>query len=156
MTRSGSAGRLRDLGHRESARVGGEDHARVGDVVERSEDRPLQREVLDRGLDDQIGIVGESVDGRDVAHAVQPGSHPVGGVGLVEAELGGASRQPVADPLAASLDRRLVDVVEDDLAAGLERHLADPRPHRPGADDADDGRQTVARRPGARSPIRPI
>ncbi len=118
----------------------------VGDVVERSEDRPLQREVLDRGLDDQVGVVGEPVDGRDVAHAVEPGSHPVVGVGLVEAELRGASRQSVADPLAASLDGRLVDVVEDDLAAGLERDLADPRAHRPGADDADDGGQTVARR----------
>ena len=68
----------------------------------------------------------------------------------VEAELGGAPRQAVADPLAASLDGRLVDVVEDDLAAGLERDLGDPRAHRPGADDADDGRQIVAgRRRGA-------
>jgi hypothetical protein len=39
------------------------------------------------------------------------------------------------------------DVVEDDFAAGLERDLTDPGAHRAGADDADDGRQTVARRP---------
>ena len=141
----GSAGRLGDLGDRQCARVGGEDHARVGDVVEGAEDGSLQRKVLDRGLDDQVGVVCEAVDGRDVAHAVEPGIYPVGGLNLPEAELGGASRQAVADPLAPSLDGRLVDVVEDDLAAGLECDLADPRAHRPGADDADDGRRVLDR-----------
>ena len=52
-----------------------------------AEDGPLQREILDRGLDDQVGIVRQAVDGRDVAHAVEPASHPVVCSVRVEAEL---------------------------------------------------------------------
>ena len=138
--------RLGDLGDRERARVGGQDPRGVGHLVERPEDRPLQREILERRFDDEVGLVGQAVHGRDVADPVEAGLHPVVGLGRMQAAFHRPPCQPVEDPFARGVEGRLVDVVEDDLAAGLECHLADPGPHRPGTDDADDRGQRPARR----------
>ena len=141
-----SPGRLGDLGDREGARVGGEDDVAIGDRVERPEDRLLQGEVLEGRLDHEVGLVGQPVDGRDVADPVKPLRYPRLDPGRIEVQLPGAPRQPVADPFAAALDGGVIDVIEDDLAAGFERDLRDPGTHRPGPDDPDDGRQDLARR----------
>ena len=82
-----------------------------------------------------------------MAQAVEPGGDPGVGPVRIEAELRRPSRQAVADPLAPTLEGRVVDVVEDDLAARLEGDLRDPGAHRPGTDDADDDRSRVAGRP---------
>ena len=81
-----------------------------------------------------------------MADPVEAGLHPVVGLGRMQAAFHRPPCQPVEDPFARGVDGRLVDVVEDDLAAGLECHLADPGPHRPGTDDADDRGQRLARR----------
>ena len=60
--------------------------------------------------------------------AAEPRRDPVVGPIRVEVELGGASRQAVADPLATALDRRLVDVVEDDLVPASSATWAIPAP----------------------------
>ena len=80
---------------------------RVRDVVERSEDRPLEVEILDRRFDDEFSFVGDGVDGRDVAKPIESCTDPTGGCVVGEAELSRASSQPIADrsrprPTAAS------------------------------------------------------
>ena len=98
--------RLGDLGDREGARVGGQDHLGLGDVIERPEDRPLQLQVLQGALDHEVGVVDQPVEGRHVSQPVQPGGDPGVGPVRIEAELRRPSRQAVADPLAPALEGR--------------------------------------------------
>ena len=58
-----AAGRHRALDHRQARRGGREDRARLADLVERGEQRLLDRQLLDHRLDDQVDV-GEVVQRR--------------------------------------------------------------------------------------------
>ena len=137
--------RLGDRGDRERARVRREDRVGRGDGVEHPEDRPLEVQILERGLDDDVGLRPDGVERVAVPEASQPPVDPVVDRVGVELQSRRAAGEPVTDPLPPALDRGLVDVVEDDLVAGLERELGDPGAHRSGADDPDDVRWTSDR-----------
>ena len=129
---------LGDRADRERARVRREDRVGCRCGIERPEDRPLELEVLERGLDDDAGLGTDRVERMAVPEPGQAALDPLVDRVRVQVELRGSPGEAVADPCPPALDRGLVDVVEDDLVAGLERELGDARAHRPGADDPDD------------------
>ena len=116
-----------------------QDRRRIGHRVESPEDRPLEVEILEGGLDHDVGFIAELLEDDGVAQAADPLVDPVVDPRGIVGDLRRPPRQAVRDPVAAMSERRLVDVVEDDLVAGLERELGDPRAHHPGTDDADEG-----------------
>ena len=134
-------GRLRDRADRERAGVRGEDHVGRGLGVERPEDRSLETEVLERGLDDQRRLGREPIEDVRVAKTGHPPIYPVvDGVGI-EVEPRRPTRETVADAGIRSFDRLGVHVVEHDLPVVLERDLGDAGAHHAGADDPE-GRHT--------------
>ena len=133
------AGRDRDRGHRQRARVRRQERVRRRLPVERTEDRPLEVEVLDRRLDGDVGRRGDRVERHRRPQVRKSPVDPLVDRIRVELELRGPPAKADPDPLHPCLERLFVDVVEHDLVARFERDLGDPRAHRPGADDADDG-----------------
>ena len=124
---------------REGAGVRGEDRFLGRTGIEGPEDLVLQPEVLQRGLQDQIGFVGEVREGMGIAQALDPARHPfIDRVGI-EIELGGSPFESVADAVSGPVDRRGIDVVDDDLGARLEGGLGDAGAHDARAHDADRG-----------------
>ena len=137
----GSGRRRGDRGHRQGARVRGEDRGGGRAGIERSEDRLLEVEVLERGLDHEVGLGGDRLHRRRGAESQDLGFHPVVHRVAVQAGLPRPSRQAIVHPGDGPLDGHRVNVVQEDLVATLERDLRDPRAHRPRADDPD-GRHT--------------
>ena len=128
----------RDVGDPESGRVRGEDRVRIGLRVQGPEDVLLERQVLERGLDHDVGLGGERDEGLGLPEAGEPAVDPVIDRVGVEVQLGGPAGESLANAETAALDRLLVDVVEHDLVAVLQADLGDPGAHRPGPDDPDD------------------
>ena len=137
-TCSGRLVAIGDRRHRQRARVRREERLRRRLPVERAEDRPLEVDVLERRLDDDVGRRGDRVERDRRPQVREPTVDPLVDRVRVELELRRTPPEADANPLDPSLERLFVDVVQHDLVARLERDLGDPRAHRPGAHDADD------------------
>ena len=124
--------------HRKRAGVRREERLRRRLPVDRAEDRPLEVDVLERRLDDDVCRRGDRVERDRGPEVCEPTVDPLVDRVGVELELRRTPPEADANPLDPSLERLLVDVVQRDLVARLERDLGDPRAHRPGAHDADD------------------
>jgi hypothetical protein len=131
--------RFRDRRHRQRTGIRGQDRFGGRLPIERAEDRPLEAEILDGRLDRDVSRRSHGVQRHCRAQGREPTLDPGIDRIRVELELRRAPPQPGPDPLDATVERLLVDVVEDDLVARLERDLGDPGAHRPSADDTDDG-----------------
>ena len=111
-TRSGMArGGLGDRADRQGAGVCGEDRPGTGDGIEVGEDRLLRDEVLDRGLDDEVGRAPRHrgpapPSGRPVARPpMRPRLHPPGRASG-PAAAGRRGRARGRDPSRRVADRR--------------------------------------------------
>ena len=133
-------GCARDGVDRQGAGVRRDDRGRVEEPVETADERLLDVEPLDHGLDDDIragGIVR-------VRTRRQPLEHDGPGVveaGPVESLPDEAPAEAIGDPCSCALDGRVVDVDQADPVAVLQGELGDPGAHRPGTDHGDPGRQ---------------
>ena len=92
---------------------------------------PLEGEVLQGGLDDDVRLGRKGIEGRGDP---QPRDD-----GLDVRALRWMALKTAADPRHRRVERRRVDVMEDHVVAGRQDHLGDARTHRPGPDDADRG-----------------
>lgn len=118
-----------------------EDGSRAADLVEVLEERALDGEVLDDGLDDEVDL-GEVLEAGRAAHV---------GQGRVAVLLGGLA---ALDGLLEALGERRAHRLDLGVAAGHERHveaglgedLDHAGGHRAGADDADRPDRARARR----------
>lgn len=97
----------------------------------------LDGEVLDDGLDYEVGGGGQVVRGRDRAASTEAFLDPTIHGGGIEVETGRASGQALADTLPATGDGGRVRVEEHDRVAGLECKLGDAGAHGPRTDDPD-------------------
>lgn len=131
--------RPRDRLHGERARVRREDRFRPRRGVERPEDGPLRRQILERGLDDEVGVgIRQRLQRRCVAQPGEPAVDPrLGGI-RIEIQSRCAALEPGLDPRTSALDGGRVHVVKKDPVAGLQCELGDAGAHRPGTDHADD------------------
>src|SRR5690606_25529705 len=122
----------RDLGDRDGGGVGGEDGVVPHDLVERAEDVVLDFQLLEDGLDDDVGVgAGVQVGGR--------GDAGEGGVGVVRLHPALADELVVRplDAVGAPRERFVGDVAQDDLPARLSGDLGDAGPHETGPDDGE-------------------
>ena len=88
----------RDVGDPEGRRVRREDRVGVGLAVEGPEDVLLEGQVLERGLDHDVGLRGERDEGLGLAEAGEPAVDPVIDRVGVEIELCGATGESLANP----------------------------------------------------------
>ena len=122
-----------DVGDAQRAGVRGEDGVAACRVTKSAKDRLLELDVLQRGLDDQVRLEGQTVERVSVMERVE---HLLAVVGR-QLGLCRPASESVGDAGAAALDRGMVDVVQLNLVTGLQADLGDTRAHGPGADDAD-------------------
>ena len=125
-------GRGRDLVDVEIGGVGGEDRARLGDLVELAENLLLDLHILEHGLDDQVAI-GEVLELE--RRLQQPhrafdllGGHP---------PLGRGRLVILAHHAGAAVERVLRHLDDRHRDAGAEEVHRDAAAHRAGADHAD-------------------
>jgi hypothetical protein len=104
------------------------------------EDRPLDRQVLDRRLDDQLAL-GKVGEVRDDVDPVGDGTRSLSGHPTLGREVGQALRHTVGGRGCTVWAR----VVEVDVVSGDGRDLRDPGAHGPGSDDRDVAPRTVGR-----------
>ena len=114
----------REPGDRDRGRVRGEHGARREELVGGAEDLLLHRDVLDRGLDQEVG-------GREVVHGLDPREHLAG----IDAALLGELLEALADRLERALGRSRNGIVERHPPAGGGDDLRDAAAHLPRADD---------------------
>ena len=129
-----------DLGDAERGRVGRQDGVRTDDAVQHPEDRLLDLERLDDGLDHEVGV-GEVLHlgrQRDAAEQL---------VGRLLRHLLALDRptRGVLEVLASALDGRVADLDPDDRVAVAREHLGDAGAHGAEADDADGGELASSR-----------
>ena len=138
MKRDGVGQALGDGAGIEVGGVGGEDRVGAAGAAEGVEDGALDGELLEHGLDHEIGVGEGGVVGR-AGHA----GHAVGGLGLGQpAALHGAV-EDAAEVGEAARQRLGVALDQDDGDAGVAERGGDAGAHRAAA---DDGRG--AHRPG--------
>src|SRR5690606_16514717 len=127
------AGARGDAGDRERRRVGVEERGLRDDVVQLTEEVPLQSEVLENGLDDDVAG-GQPLELRGAFQRL------LGGLrrrGVELAELDGLVEEGV-DVLDAPPEVGLVDVEQQDPVPAPGGHGGDPGTHGSRAEDADD------------------
>jgi len=123
-----AVGRFRDRGDRKRRCIRREDRIGWRGGIERPEDRPLQGEILQGRLDDDLCLRPDRVERCGFAQPGEASVDPIVDRIGVEIELRRAASETVPDPGSASLDRSLVHIVEDDLVAVFEGELGDPAP----------------------------
>ncbi len=124
----------RDLRHRQGRGVGGQDRGRGGRRVEAAKRVALEVQVLRDGLDHEPG-------GGQVGYRSRLGDPRQRGIGQagVELALGHLALEEASDPVAGAVVGPGNRVQQRDVEPGLGRDLGNPRPHRPGTQDADPG-----------------
>ena len=136
----------RALDHRQAGRGGGQHHAGLADLVEAGEERLLDAQLLDHGLDDEVDV-GQVVE---VGRPGDPAQRRVA-VGLGELAAHDALvERGLAAPRRPARTSPRPRVTRDDLVPGLGEDLDDAGGHRAGADHADLGdrpRRAVGGRP---------
>ena len=118
------------------------------DRVELAPQGRLDREVLEDGLDDEVGVG----DAREVGGRLDAGERRVA-VRLGEAALGDRAVQVAGDPIAARLGAREVRFVQDDRQADRRVDLGDAVAHQPGPGH-EDPLDRHGRRPAYRAASR--
>ena len=113
---------------RDRRRVAGEDRGPRGDGVDVVPQRLLDLEVLEHGLDDDVGVgrateVGGGLDPRERGVALVLG----------EPALGDRAVQVAGDPVAARFGARELGLVQRDRQADGGVDLGDAMTHQPGA-----------------------
>ena len=83
----------RDVADAQGAGIGREDRVRRRRFVEGTEDRPLEIEILECGLDDHVGLLANRVERVPVAQQSQPAIDPLVDAVGVELESGSAPRR---------------------------------------------------------------
>ena len=122
--------------------VGGEDGVGAAGAAEGVEDGALDGEVLEDGLDDEIGVGEGGVvgGGGDAGHAR-------GGVGLGEAAALDGAVEDAAEVGEAAGERLVVALDEGDGEAGVAEGGGDAGAHGAAADDGGGADGLGARRP---------
>ena len=121
-----------ELGDRDRGRVRGEDHVLAEPAVKRLEDLPLERRVLDHGLDHELGVAERVRVGRPLDALHERGRLLVGQLAAAD-----RPRNRGLDSPARALERRRVGLVQLDLDTGASGGLSDARTHEARADDGD-------------------
>ena len=92
----------------------------------------LERQILEHGLDDVVGIahgIGDHADGR--TRSTADGSSP-------------RSRRLAEDARLGAVEARRNQIVDGDVMAGEREHLGDAVPHQAGTDDGDARLRAIA------------
>ncbi|ERG89670.1 MAG: hypothetical protein J07HX5_01841 [halophilic archaeon J07HX5] len=122
----------RNTRNRECTRVRSEYNAVVGGRIECSKHIAFDLEVLDNGLNNNIGRPERLQIGCS-GHAVLCAC----GLALGENVVSHQRVEPGRNPVESVLDVGLFDIAQHDLVAVCRRNLGNSAPHRAGADDTD-------------------
>ena len=151
MKRPGFGSALGDGAGVEVGGVGREDRVRAAGGAELGEDGALDGEVLEHGLDDEIGVGEGGIvgGGGDAGHAV-------GGVGLGQAAALDGAVEDAAEVGEAAGQRLVVALDQRDGDAGVAQRGGDAGAHRAAADDGGgaDGLRLDALQRGGRGAAR--
>ena len=110
--------------------VGGQDGLGLAQAVQLGKDVLLDLQVLDGGLNHQVGVrSGGQIGGE--AHV----SQDVGLLGLVHLALGNQLLQPLVQAGLGSLDDGVVDVAHHHVIAAAGKHLGNVQTHGAAAND---------------------
>ena len=119
-----------DGGDGDGGGVGGQNGLGLADLVQLSEDGLLDLQILDGGLNDQIGVSSQAQIGGE-GHLVGDGLL----AGLVQLALGNQLVQTLVQTGLGSLDDLVLNVADDDLKALLGESLSDIQTHGAAADN---------------------